>query len=33
MLKLSGVRALLVTQGWVRFDDTSVDQVVKLQDR
>jgi hypothetical protein len=32
MLKLSGVRALLVTQGRVRFDDTSVDQVVELQE-
>lgn len=30
MLKLSSVRALLVTQGRVRFDDTSVDQIVEL---
>lgn len=30
MLELSSVRALLVTQGRVRLDDTSVDQVVEL---
>lgn len=31
MLKLSSIRALLVTQGRVCLDDTGVDQVVELQ--